>query len=198
MSNFIKSLKRAGFSTSKDFPEIKSNYITYYHYTYEDRVNLILSEGIKALRVIIPPDKKSALTGKYRTEGFFCPFPDWWVDNQYFGSIGFERVKNNIGDVLLAISIPIQNYHIFVADFAHILILRFYQKYGLAPIDLGYDLSTRDDARWGFFGSYIPLKKYHGQHIAPVIQIVFDQSNCSIPPTHIKICDCQPMKVASS
>jgi len=195
-----KTFKDLNFVTDADKAIINLNReFTFYHYTYEDRLPLILKEnsGLWARREVACPEPPDELRDFHLVEGFLSPLPHWLSTSSYYGALGLNLVKRYIGDILLEIRIPVDQFPVYIADYAHVLECKLTEyDFGLDSkgLGLGYDCSNGKECTQAYVNSYLPIHDYAGQHHAPIVQVVRRGEGIAVPSRFIKVCDVQPLK----
>lgn len=189
-----------GFQIGADptFPQSDHSLI-FYHYTYEDRPDPILSKngGLYAYRPVACPQPPEPLKTAYLTEAFLEPLPKWLTEHAHFKNLGLQMVGRYIGTVLLRIEVPSDFPGLYVADFAHILECKYYDRHGVFPLGLGYNCQNGHHATQGYVNSYIPVQTYRGGHLAPVVQAVRQGPGIVIPSAYISVSSIQPLQSTS-
>ncbi len=182
-----------GFTPDPSLPERCSSGFAFYHYTWADRIDAILGEGLRASRALNCPRPPGNLAGKCAIAGFLVPLPAWLDACPYFGDLGRRLARQYVGDTLLRAVVPDASRY-YVADCAHRLQRRHYQDMGERVLTGPYDLSNPDDVRQAYVDSYISIGDYDGGHVAPVCHLVLDAPGIAVPPGRIDVCRRQPFR----
>ncbi|ADK15308.1 hypothetical protein [Clostridium ljungdahlii] len=188
-------LKDKGYKILPNQIKFHKNNIVFYHYTHSKFLHMIFSKnsGLYARRQVSCPNIPEEFNDCYLIEGFLDPLPKWLTEDYYFGNLGFEMVRRYIGNVLLRVELPMNFSGLYIADYAHILDCKHTNLRGTSPLDLGYDISNGHEATQAYVNSYIPVKKYEGKHMAPVIQIIRKEKGIAVPNKYLSVCKLQPI-----
>ena len=188
-------LRDKGFQTDKqEIEHTQNSNIVFYHYTREDHLEQVLSNGLFAYRPVTCPKLPEDFVGFYLVEGFLEPLPKWLTESVYFGNLGIDMVREYIGNVLLRIEIPVDFQNVYIADYAHILECKHLDARGTSPLELGYKCNTGHETTQAYINSYVSIESYKGGHIAPVVQILRKDKGITVPSKYIKISNIQPLK----
>ncbi|GAB6087465.1 hypothetical protein JCM11672_27370 [Alkaliphilus crotonatoxidans] len=87
------------------------------------------------------------------------PLPRWLITNKYYGDLGFELMRNYVGDLLLEITIPIEFPGLYIAEYAHILEYKMKILRNETGIGVVYNCSNGKESTQAYVHSYIPLSK---------------------------------------
>lgn len=190
-----RTLKDLNYSTDKAKLNVSTEgYFTFYHYTYEGNIPNIMAEGLWARREVACPDPPEELIGCHLVEGFIDPLPAWLTESQYYNDLGYELTRKYIGDVLLEISLPMADFPIYIADYAHILECKMIEEEKGIGIGFEYDCSNGRECTQAYVNSYIDIHEYIDQHHAPIVQVVRLGEGIAIPSEFIEISKIQPRK----
>lgn len=167
--------------------DLADGMLTFYHYTHADRI------GLYAQRPVACPQVPAPYQDSYLVEGFLQPLPNWLTHCPYYGNLGYNLMRQYIGDVLLEVAIPVDEFLIAVADYAHILHCK--QDTGAGTgLPLGYDCRDGREPTQAYVNSYIPITKYDGGHGCPVVQVMRKGEGLAIPNRCIRISKMQPLQ----
>ena len=168
--------------------------ITFYHYTWHDRVEKVLAAdgGLWArLPVVLPP---ADLEGLHLVEGLLDPLPRWMTDSPYFGNLGLDMLKEFVGDLLLEVTVPRDFPGLYVADYAHMLESKHVLRRERPALNLGYNCETGKEVCRADANSYIPALEYKGGHVAPEMKVTRLGQGIAVPSQFIKVCSAQPLR----
>ena len=181
-----------GFDADPGRVELTPKGIVFYHYTRKQRLDVVLSEGLVArLPVVMPPKN---LIGHYLVEALLEPLPQWMTESPYFGDLGFQMLKQYVGDVLLRIEVPRDFPGLYVADYAHMLESKYFTRTRRPALNLGYtDLKTGKQVCRADANSYIPALLYQGGHVAPEMKVTREGQGIAVPPECISVSEVQPL-----
>ena len=183
-----------GFTPDPGRIEVTDSTVVFYHYTREERMERVLEpgEGLRARLpvVLAPPD----LEGCYLVEGLLEPLPMWMTGSPYFGDLGFEMLRELVGDLLLRVELPRDFPGLYVADYAHALEGKHVARRGRPALDLGYDTSTGREMVRSEANSYIPASQYRGGHVAPSLKVTRRGEGLAVPSRYIAVSDIQPLR----
>ncbi|MBP1080815.1 MULTISPECIES: hypothetical protein [Bacillus] len=194
LTNKGMTLGEKGFQTDTQLVEtLPNSNIVFYHFTKEDKLESIFSNGLYSYRPVACPKPPQEFEHCYLVEGFLEPFPKWLKQNIYFGNLGIESVQNYIGNVLLRIEVPFDYPGIYIADYAHVIECKYWRITGKQPLGLGYHCQNGYEATQAYVNSYIPIKDYIGGHLAPVVQVLRRNRGITIPDRYISISSIQPL-----
>jgi hypothetical protein len=187
-------LSDAGFVSDGALPErVDGGGLVFYHYTRPESVAAVLSEGLRASRMLRCPHPPDDLAGRYLVEGFLVPFPSWLTGCLTFGDLGLRLTREYIGDTLLRVAIADAS-QCYVADYAHKMEIRHYQETGDRVLKRAYDLSGPGDIRQAYVNSFVPIREYDGGHVAPVVQVLHDTEGVAVPASALEVCVDQPIQ----
>ena len=186
-------LEDHGFEADPGRVELTSKGIVFYHYTRKQRIDDVISEGLVArLPVVLPP---SELVGHHLVEALLEPLPQWTTESPYFGDLGFQMLRQYVGDVLLRIEVPRDFPGLYVADYAHVLEGMYFRRTGRPGLNLGYtDLETGKQVVRADANSYIPALLYKGGHVAPEMKVTREGQGIAVPPEYISVSEVQPLR----
>jgi hypothetical protein len=197
LDNEKKTLKELNYQTDSDPVIVKDGFFKFYHYTHENKLPKILSqdEGLYARRKVIAAKLPEVFQGTYLVEGFMSLLPLWLTSSLYYKNLGLKLTEQYIGEILLEVTIPIDEAQIYIADYAHVLECKLLENKDIPRIGLEYDCSNGRECTQAYVNSYIPIRDYQGQHHAPVVQVIRHGKGIVIPNKYIKICKVQPRKL---
>ena len=95
-----------GFIPDPGRIEVTDSTVVFYHYTRDERAERVLEAGgglWARLPVVLAPP---GLEGCYLVEGLLEPLPLWMTGSPYFGDLGFEMLREFVGDLLLRVEVP--------------------------------------------------------------------------------------------
>lgn len=177
-------------------PELAGGMLTLYHYTHAGRLDSIFSPGggLHAQRPVACPQVPVLYQDRYLVEGFLQPLPNWLTNCPYYGNLGYKLMRQYIGDVLLEVVLPVDEFLIAVADYAHILFCKQKETGESAGLPLEYDCRNGRESTQAYVNSYIPVKEFVGGHICPVVQVMRKGEGLAIPNRCIRIAKRQPLQ----
>ena len=183
-----------GFTPDPGRVERTDSTVVLYHYTREERVERVLGPGggLRArLRVVAAPP---GLEGHHLVEGLLEPLPLWMTASPYFGDLGFEMLREFVGDLLLRVELPRDFPGVYVADYAHALEGKHVSRRGRPALGLGYDTDTGREVCRSEANSYIRVAEYRGGHVAPSVKMTRRGEGLAVPAQYIAISDVQPLR----
>ena len=169
--------------------------LTFWHYARRNRLGLILGTagGLKARkRAFFSTGLTLEFEGLYTVEGFLDPKPRWLDDSPYFGGEGGRRWRGWIGEVLLRVDLPPGFQGVWVADYGHPMEVKAIQQEKRAPLGLGYDCRTGHEANRAYAHSLVPIERYRGGHLAPVVTVMRPGPGIAVPRACLSVADIQP------
>lgn len=169
---------------------------TFYHYTHKDKVSLIMAEGsgLWARRKVACTNPPQELMDCFLIEGFLSPLPTWLSKSEYYGDLGIKLTNKYIGNVLLEVTIPLNNYFIYIGDYSHILECKLTDGNETLGIGFDYDCSNGLECTQAYVNSYLHINEYKDQHHAPIVQVVRKGEGIVVPSHFIKVSAEQPRK----
>ena len=182
-----------GFIPDPGRIELTDSTVVFYHYTRDERAERVLEarSGLWArLPVVLAP---LGLEGHYLVEGLLEPLPLWMTGSPYFGDLGFEMLREFVGDLLLRVEVPRDFPGLYVADYAHALEGKHVSRRGRPALDLGYDTSTGREMVRSETNSYVPAAQYRGGHLAPSLKVTRRGEGLAVPAKYIAVSDVQPL-----
>ena len=183
-----------GFTSDPGRIERTDSTFIFYHYTREERAERVLEAegGLWArLPVVMSPP---GLEGCYLVEALLEPLPLWMTGSPYFGDLGFEMLREFVGDLLLRIELPRDFPGLYVADYAHALEGKHVSRRGRPALELGYDTSTGKEMCMSEANSYIRADQYRGGHVAPSVKVTRRDEGLVVPSKYIAVSDVQPLR----
>ncbi|MFW5437158.1 hypothetical protein [Paenibacillus apiarius] len=188
-------LSEYGFTPDEGYAKLASGTVTYYHYTHADRPDEIFSpdSGLLASRPIACPNIPEQFKDRYVTEGFLEPLPNWLKNCTYFGDLGYELMRRYIGNVLLEIKLPVREYDVHIADYAHVMECKSIE--GTPALQFGYDCNSGSEVTQAYVHSFIPVVKYKRGHVAPVVQVLRLGEGVAVPNRYIEVSKLQPFQL---
>ena len=145
--------------------------------------------GLRARLAVACPDPPAELAGRFGIGGFLEPSPKWLDQSPYFHDVGMQMLSEYVGDVLLRIAVPLDFPGLYVADFGHILEVKYHDRRGRYPLGLGYDCRTGHECHQAYVNLYVPLDAYVGGHVAPIVEETRDGPGLVIPSQFIEVWD---------
>ncbi|MCY4109907.1 MAG: hypothetical protein OXG11_12885 [Chloroflexi bacterium] len=184
-------LANAGFEGDPDRMESGPSGFVFYHFTREKHLRDILAEdsGLNAQLPIPCPEPPDELAGHYAVGGFLQPCPRWLDRSPYFQDLGRQMLRENVGGVPLRVCVPLDFAGLYVADFAHYLECKYHERNGRFPMGLGYDCRNGREVTQAYVNSWIPLGKYGGGHVAPIVEVTREGPGLVVPSRFIEIWD---------
>ena len=183
-----------GFTPDPGRIEVTDSTVVFYHYTRDERAERVLEAGgglwARLPVVLAPPD----LEGHYLVEGLLEPLPLWMTGSPYFGDLGYEMLREFVGDLLLRVELPRDFPGLYVADYAHVLERKHVSRRGRPALDLGYYTSTGREMCRSEASSYIPAAQYRGGHLAPSVKMTRRGEGLAVPANYIAVSDVQPLR----
>ena len=183
-----------GFIPDPGRIELTDSTVVFYHYTRDERAERVLEAGgglWARLPVVLAPP---GLEGCYLVEGLLQPLPLWMTGSPYFGDLGFEMLREFVGDLLLRVEVPRDFPGLYVADYAHALEGKHVSRRGRPALDLGYDTSTGREMVRSETNSYVPAAQYRGGHLAPSLKVTRRGEGLAVPAKYIAVSDVQPLR----
>ncbi|MGM1047002.1 MAG: hypothetical protein ACQEXX_12760 [Bacillota bacterium] len=190
-------LREFGFKSDKGTIELDSaTFMTFYHYTHEDKLDQIFSphSGLLARRPVTCPNVPERFKDCFLTEGFLERLPNWVTNCPYFSDLGYELMRKYIGNTLLEIKLPVGDFNIYIADYAHVLECKSADIRGKTELNLEYDCSSGIEVTQAYVNSYIPEKEYNSGHVAPIVQVLRKGEGIVVPSKYISVSKVQPLK----
>ena len=186
-----KRLVDAGFEQDPGQVESGPSGFVFYHFTREENLDGILAEdsGLLAQLPLPCPKPPDQLVGHYAVGGFLEPSPRWLDRSPYFQDFGRRMLREYVGGVLLRVCVPLDFVGLYVADFAHMLECKYHDRKGRFPLGLGYDCRNGREATQAYVNSWIPLGKYVGGHVAPIVEAAREGPGLAVPSRFIEIWD---------
>lgn len=167
----------------------------FWHYARRNRLSFILGTagGLWARkRAFFSTELTPEFEGMYTVEGFLDPKPEWLDDSPYFGGEGGRQWRGWIGEVLLRVDLPAGFRNVWVADHGHPLEVKAVQRGEPAPLGLGYDCRTGHEANRAYAHSLVPIERYRGGHLAPVVTVMRAGPGIAIPRACVSVAEVQP------
>lgn len=167
----------------------------FYHYTREDRLDQIAAaRGLHARLLVVSAEHISELAGRYLIEGLLQPLPASLSNNRYFGDLVLEMMRQYVGSLLLRISVPRDFDGLCVAEMAHNIESKYFDKYGHTALNLGYNLENGREVTRAEANSYVPLSEYRGGYILPNVKATRMGEGIVIPIEYVGVCEVQPLR----
>lgn len=187
-------LSDLGYKSDQGKLEQTPSSITFYHYTHREKLDDIwASGGLWARLRVLPSELTPEFEDNYQIEGLLEPFPKWFCKGPYFGDLPLEMVKENIGDYLLRIEVPLDFLGLYIVDHAHTFECKHHNRRGASVLNLGYDCRTGHEVVRAFTHSYILASKYTGGHVAPGLQAIRKGEGIAIPKMYVSVSMYQPL-----
>ena len=183
-----------GYVPDPDSIEQTMSSFVFYHYTHQERLAQVLKEGLSARIPFLTNDLTPEFEGYHMVEGFLSPLPVWLCESIYFGDFGYKMVCRALGDVLLRVEVPKARGNLYVSDFAHSLECLYFEKQGMAPLNLGYDCRDGRNSVRAYANSFIKAELYQGGHVAPIAHVLRRGQGTAVPSEHIHVATTQPLQ----
>lgn len=104
-------------------------------------------------------------------------------------------MRRYIGNVLLEIKLPVREYDVHIADYAHVMECKSIEYRGTPALQLGYDCNSGSEVTQAYVHSFIPVVKYKRGHVAPVVQVLRLGEGVAVPNRYIEVSKLQPFQI---